>query len=48
MGDHVWTDGGGLRFTNALWMALAEAYGMPGFALGDADLHTTPIAGLCA
>lgn len=49
VGNRVWTnEGRGLRFTNDLWMALAEAYGMPGFVLGDADQHTTPIAGLFA
>lgn len=49
VGNRVWTnDGGGQRFTNDLWMAIAEAFGMPGFVLGDADLHTTPIAGLFA
>jgi hypothetical protein len=49
IGNRVWTNGSlGMRFTNDLWMALAEAYGMPGFTLGDADLHTTPIAGLFA
>jgi hypothetical protein len=31
-----------------LWMATAEAFGMPGFVLGDADMHTTPIRGLFA
>jgi hypothetical protein len=29
-------------------MAIADAFGMPGFVLGDADLHTTPIAELFA
>jgi hypothetical protein len=49
VGNRIWTNGGaGLRFTNDLWMAIAEAYGIPGFTLGEADLHTTPIAGLFA
>ena len=49
VGNRVWTnEGGGQRFTNDLWMAVAEAFGMPGFVLGDSDLHTTPIAGLFA
>jgi hypothetical protein len=30
VGNRVWTnDDPGLRFTNDLWMAIAEAYGMP-------------------
>jgi hypothetical protein len=49
IGNRIWTNGGaGLRFTNDLWMAIAEAYGMPGFTLGEPDSHTTPIAGLFA
>jgi hypothetical protein len=49
VGNRVWANEGlGRRSTNDLWMAIAEAFGMPGFALGDADLHTTPIAGLFA
>ncbi len=49
VGNRLWTnDGRGQRYTNDLWMAIAEAFGMPGFVLGDADLHTTPIAGLFA
>jgi hypothetical protein len=49
VGNRVWTNGNvGLRSTNDLWMAIAEAFGMPGFTLGEADLHTTPIAGLFA
>jgi hypothetical protein len=49
VGNRVWTnEGRGLRFTNDLWMAIAEAYGMRGFTLGEDDLHTTPIAGLFA
>jgi hypothetical protein len=49
VGNRLWDNGnGGLRFTNDLWMAVAEAFGMPGFVLGDSDTHTTPIAGLFA
>jgi hypothetical protein len=49
VGNRLWTnDGAGQRFTNDLWMAIAEAFDMPGFVLGDADLHTTPIRGLFA
>lgn len=46
-GGRVWDNGnGGLRSSNDLWMAIAEAFGMPGFVLGDNDMHTTPITGL--
>jgi hypothetical protein len=46
-GGRVWDNGnGGLRSSNDLWMAVAEAFGMPGFVLGDNDMHTAPIAGL--
>ncbi|MEO8184272.1 MAG: DUF1552 domain-containing protein [Deltaproteobacteria bacterium] len=49
VGGRVWDNGnGGLRSTNDLWMAIAERLGVPGFVLGDADTHTTPIAGLFA
>jgi hypothetical protein len=49
VGGRVWDNGnGGLRSSNDLWMAIAERLGMPGFVLGDADTHTTPIAGLFA
>jgi len=48
-GGRIWDNGnGGLRSSNDLWMALAERLGMPGFVLGDNDMHTTPIAGLFA
>ncbi len=47
VGGRIWDNGnGGMRSSNDLWMAIAEALGMPGFVLGDADTHTTPIAGL--
>lgn len=47
IGNRRWDNGtGGLRMSNDLWMAIAERFGMPGFTLGDSDLHTTPIAGL--
>lgn len=47
VGNRRWDNGnGGRRSSNDLWMAIAEALGMPGFVLGDADNHTTPIAGL--
>lgn len=46
-GGRVWDNGDrGLRSSNDLWMAIAEAFGMPGFVLGDNDQHTTAIAGL--
>jgi hypothetical protein len=49
VGNRIWTnENRGLRSTNDLWMAIAEAYGMPGFVLGEADQHTTPITGLFA
>jgi hypothetical protein len=32
--------------SNDLWMAIAERLGMPGFTLGDDDLHTRAITGL--
>jgi hypothetical protein len=47
VGNRLWDNGNrGLRSTNDLWMAIAEALGMPGFVLGDDDNHTTPITGL--
>ncbi|HEX6245172.1 MAG TPA: DUF1552 domain-containing protein [Polyangiales bacterium] len=45
-GNQVWTNGGRLRSTNDLWMALAPYYGLTGFTLGDSDQHTTAISGL--
>ena len=46
-GNRRWDNGdGGLRSSNDLWMAIAERFGMPGFTLGDADMHTTAITGL--
>jgi hypothetical protein len=49
VGNRRWSNGNlGQRSTNDLWMAIAEAYGMPGFTLGEADQHTTPISGLFA
>jgi hypothetical protein len=49
IGGRLWDNGaGGLRSSNDLWMAVAEAMGMPGFVLGDDDMHTTPISGLFA
>ncbi len=47
VGGRIWDNGnGGMRSSNDLWMAIAERLGMPGFVLGDADMHTTPITGL--
>jgi hypothetical protein len=47
VGGRIWDNGnGGMRSSNDLWMAIAEAFGMPGFVLGDDDTHTTPIQGL--
>jgi hypothetical protein len=51
VGGRLWDSGlpqGEFRSTNDLWMAVAEAYGMPGFTLGGPDTRTTPIAGLFA
>jgi hypothetical protein len=46
--NQVWQNGGKLRSTNDLWMALAPYYGLSNFTLGDSDQHTTAIAGLFA
>ncbi|HKO93174.1 MAG TPA: DUF1552 domain-containing protein [Polyangiaceae bacterium] len=49
IGNRRWDNAnGGLRSSNDLWMALAERFGMPGFTLGDNDMHTTAIPGLFA
>jgi hypothetical protein len=47
-GNQVWANGGKLRSTNDLWMALAPYYGLSNFTLGDSDQHTTAITGLFA
>jgi hypothetical protein len=47
IGNRRWSNGGGgMRMSNDLWMAIAERLGMPGFTLGDNDMHTTAITGL--
>ncbi|MGK3987767.1 DUF1552 domain-containing protein [Sorangium sp. So ce136] len=49
VGGRVWDNGGrGLRSTNDVWMACGEALRVPGFVIGDDDLHTTAIQGLFA
>lgn len=48
-GGQVWNNsGGGLRSTNDMWSACAEAFGVHNLAMGDSDLHTTAISGLFA
>jgi hypothetical protein len=49
IGNRRWDNGNaGMRSSNDLWMAIAERFGMPGFTLGDNDMHTTAIPGLFA
>jgi hypothetical protein len=49
IGNRRWDNGnGGMRMSNDLWMAIAERLGMPGFTLGDGDMHTSAITGLFA